>query len=227
LDLGLAAAATARAQTPAVPPPATPFSADFTVDPRRIAFLNIDMQCWFVEGYPVSAPGGRALLDRLNAFAAVCRSAGVAVVHAAHILRPDGSNMGVMREYLEPIREGMIFRGSEPSAFHPDLVIEPSDIVLEKPRFGAFQGTDLELILRGKGIDSVIVGGIATNICCETTAREAAVRDFKMFFLSDGTAASDIWGVPVEVMQQATCASLTLFGQVLTIDAMTAKIVAA
>jgi len=57
-----------------------------------------------------------------------------------------------------------------------------------KPRFGAFQGTDLELILRSRGIDTVIVTGVATNVCCDTTAREAAVRDFRVFFLSDGTA---------------------------------------
>jgi hypothetical protein len=52
--------------------------------------------------------------------------------------------------------------------------------------FGAFHGTDLELILRLRGIDAIIIAGIPTNVCCETTARKATVRDFHVFFLSDG-----------------------------------------
>jgi isochorismatase family protein/alpha/beta hydrolase family protein len=67
-------------------------------------------------------------------------------------------------------------------------VVDPRDILLDKPRYGAFHGTDLDLILRARGIDTVIIAGIATNVCCETTAREAVVRDFRVFFLSDGTA---------------------------------------
>jgi len=61
---------------------------------------------------------------------------------------------------------------------------------LEKPRFGAFHAAHLELLLRARGIDTLIITGIATNVFCETTAREAAVRDFRVFFLSDGTAST-------------------------------------
>ena len=61
---------------------------------------------------------------------------------------------------------------------------------LEKPRFGAFHGTDLELILRSRGIDSVIISGIHTTVCVDTTAREADMRDFRVFFLSDGTSTA-------------------------------------
>jgi nicotinamidase-related amidase len=66
------------------------------------------------------------------------------------------------------------------------------DVILNKPRYGGFHGTDLEMVLRSAGVDTVIISGIATNICCETTAREAAQRDFHVYFLSDGTATKEM-----------------------------------
>jgi ureidoacrylate peracid hydrolase len=137
------------------------------------------------------------------------------------------SNAGILAEYIGPIRDGMITAGAPTAALHRDLVVDPRDIYLEKPRFGAFHGTDLELVLRTRGVDSVIIGGIATNVCCEATAREASARDFRLFFLSDGTATSGIGALPPEHFQTATCATMQLFGQVLTIDEMAAKLGAA
>jgi nicotinamidase-related amidase len=66
---------------------------------------------------------------------------------------------------------------------------------------------------------------VATNVCCETPAHETAVRDFRVFFLSDGTATADMGGVPAAELQRVTCAMLGfLFAQVLTVDEMIAKI---
>ncbi|MBV8414043.1 MAG: isochorismatase family protein, partial [Verrucomicrobia bacterium] len=66
--------------------------------------------------------------------------------------------------------------------------------------------------------------GIATNVCCETTAREAMVRDFRVFFLSDGTTSFDIGDVSAAELQRATCATLGfIFAQVLTVDEMIRK----
>ena len=136
--------------------------------------------------------------------------------------------MGILGEIAPPVRQGIISRGSKSAALHKGLVVDPRDILLEKPRFGAFHATDLELILRSRGIDTIIVSGIATNVCCETTAHEAVVRDFQVFFVSDGTATSEIADVPVTELQKATCATLgLLFAQVLTVDDMIKKIFAA
>jgi nicotinamidase-related amidase len=196
---------------------------DFAVNPRTLALINVDLQNAFVEGTPVSAPDGPAVVARVNKLAAACRRAGVLVIHTAHVTRPDGSNVGVMGEII--VREGMIAKGSFTAAFHKDLKIEPADIVLEKPRFGAFHCTDLELILRSRSIDSVIISGMTTIVCAETTAREAAVRDFRVFFLSDGTSTVDINGVSRDVLVRATCAVLGVaFAQVLTVDQMIDKI---
>jgi ureidoacrylate peracid hydrolase len=101
-------------------------------------------------------------------------------------------------------------------------VVEPGDIILEKPRFGAFYGTDLELILRSRGIDTVIVSGISTGVCCDTTAREANARDFKVLFLSDGTATNH---PDPEPAQRATLELIgSLFAQVLSVDKVLLKI---
>jgi len=199
-------------------------SIDFTIDRRKTAFINVDMQNCFVEGYPVSAPDGPVLLPRLNAFAAVCRNGGIRVIHTAHVLRADGSNAGFLGKYIPPIHAGMINRGSHAAALHKDLVVDSRDIILEKPRFGAFHGTDLELMLRANNIESVIIGGIATNVCCETTAREAAARDFHVLFLSDGTATMNLGNLTAAQLQEATCTTLRLFGQVLPMKVAIAKI---
>jgi biuret amidohydrolase len=202
--------------------------AEFQVELRKLALLNVDLQNVFVQGSPIAAPDGLAVVGRINRLSAVCRRCGVAVVHTSHVTRPDGSNVGVLGEIIPPVKDGLIARGSPPAALHSSLQVEPGDILLEKPRYGAFHGTDLELILRARGIDSVIVTGIATNICAETTAREASVRDFRVFFMSDGTATSDMMGVPRAELQRATCASLAFgFAQVLSVDEMIGKLEAA
>ncbi len=198
---------------------------DFAVVPARTALLNVDMQNCFVHGSPIAAPDGPLILERVNRLAAACRRAGILVIHASIVVRPDGSNLGVLSEFSPPVREGILNKGSESAALHKGLVVDARDILLEKPRFGAFHGTDLELILRARGIDTVIISGVATNVCCETTAREAAVRDFHVFFLSDGTATAAMGNASAAELQKATCATLGfLFAQVLTVDEMIAKI---
>jgi biuret amidohydrolase len=198
---------------------------DFAVIPERTALLNIDMQNCFVEGSPIAAPDGLVILPRINRLAKACRDAGILVIHASVVLRPDGSNTGVLAQFSPPVREGILNKGTHSAALHNGLEIDPRDILIDKPRFGAFYGTDLELILRTRGIDTLIISGVATNVCCETTAREAAVRDFHVFFLSDGTATADMGGVPAAELQKVTCTTLGfLFAQVLTVDEMIAKI---
>ncbi len=198
---------------------------DFALAPERTALLNIDMQNLFVEGFQTSAPDGLATLARINQLAAVCRGAGVLVIHVSHVLRPDGSNMGILGTLHPKVRAGLLRKGGTATALHRALDRDPRDLLLEKPRYGAFHGTDLELILRGRGIDTVIISGIATNICCDTTAREAAVRDFRVLFLRDGTATSGAIDLAADVVQASTLATIDdAFGQVLSVDEAIRKI---
>lgn len=197
--------------------------ADFPIVPSNMALVNVDMQNCFVENSPVAAPGGLEVLERINRLIAACRAAGVLVVHTAHVVRPDGSNIGVMGEIVPPVNDGVIDKGSPSAELHGGLDVADGDILLDKPRFGSFHGTDLELILRARGIDTIVVTGICTNICCETTAREANVRDFRVFFLTDGTATFGIGDLTAEDIQAATCATLGFaFAQLASVDEMIA-----
>jgi biuret amidohydrolase len=201
---------------------------DFKVVPERTALVNVDLQRCFVENSPLAAPDGLAILPRINRLAAACRRSNIAVIHTRCVLRPDGANLGLMAEFTPLVRAGILNLDSPAAALHPGLVVEPGDIILDKPRFGAFYGTDLELILRLRVIDSLIISGIATNVCCETTAREAAVRDFRVFFLNDGTATFSTGDLSAADIQKSTCATLgVVFAQVLSVDEMIHKIEAA
>lgn len=143
------------------------------------------MQRRFVE----RAELGLQTLAMVNHLTAAARAVQVLVIHTRHVLRPDGSNMGLLRE-IPPIREGVLNEGASSAELHPDLVVDERDVVLNKPRFGAFHGTDLELILRAGGLDTIIITGISTPICCDTTAREAHARDIRAFVVSDATATT-------------------------------------
>jgi nicotinamidase-related amidase len=140
-------------------------------------------------------------------------------------VRADGSNTGVMGEISALVRDGIFNEGSDTVTLHADLDIAEGDIVLNKPKFSAFHGTDLEEMLRYRGIDTLIISGIATNICCETTARDAVQREFRVFFLEDGTAAYDIGDFTAAQAQRATCTALGFaFAQIITTEQIIAKI---
>jgi len=73
----------------------------------------------------------------------------------------------------------------------PELEITKSDTIIPKNTYSAFHKTHLETRLRDMGIQDLIIGGVMTNLCCETSARDAFVRNFRVFFLADGTATAD------------------------------------
>ena len=203
---------------------------NFPIEPSKTALVIVDMQNVFVEGYPFSAPGGPQVLERLSQLAEVCHGVGIQVIYTAHVVRPDHSNIGIMSNVLPPVQEGVIDDGSVSATLHSGVRVREGAIVLKKPRYGAFHGTDLELILRQKGIDTLLIGGIATNVCCEMTAREAAVRDFKVLFLSDGTATFGLpdvgfGAITAQEVQRVTCSVISFFvGQVLTVNQAIEKI---
>jgi nicotinamidase-related amidase len=198
---------------------------EFDLVPQRTALVNIDLQECFVRDSPVCAPDGPVVLAQINRLAEACRDAGITVIHTRLTSRPDGSGLGVLGETSPPARAGIFNDGTPSAQLDGALVVREGDIILDKPRFGAFFGTDLEQILRARGIDSLIIGGVATNVCCETTAREAMQRDFHVFFLSDGTATADMGEMPAAELQRASLATLGfLFAQVLTVQEMIDKI---
>ncbi len=196
----------------------------FDIDPGRTALLVVDMQNCFVADSPVAAPLGTEVARRLNRLAAACRQAGIPIIWTRHVVRPDGSNIGLLGEIISPVAAGIINDDAPTAALHPLMDVRPGDVVVGKPRFGSFHGTDLELILRSRGIDTLILGGISTNVCVDTTAREAAAREFRVLFLSDGTANFDLpdgglGPASAEELQRTACAVMAFgFAEVITVD---------
>ena len=198
---------------------------DFALNPKATALINVDMQRCFVEASPLASPAGLDLASRVNRLSASCREAGITVVHTRGWLYRDGSNTGNMADILPAFIRDFITEGNPTAEIHDAVVVDEEDWIVDKPRYGAFTRTDLESRLRSHGIDTVIVTGIATNICCETTAREASQLDFHVFFLSDGTATRDMNGESADDLQRTACANVgQVFGQIATVDEMIAKI---
>jgi ureidoacrylate peracid hydrolase len=194
---------------------------NFAVVPERLALVNIDIQNVFVEG---SAPDGLVILQRINRLAGICREVGIVVFHLRHTI-PVGIDGGVLGEIFPIVNKGFLDRDSETASFHKELIRDPRDIILEKPHYGGFYDTNLELLLRRRGVDTIIITGIETNVCCETTAREAMVRDFRVFFMSDGTTTGGVKGLSRDEVQRASLATLSNnFAQVLTVEEMIQKI---
>jgi nicotinamidase-related amidase len=198
----------------------------YEIDPNRTAFLVVDMTNDFLlEGAPVECPQGRDLLPRLNSLAESCREAGVLVIYTTHVHRADGSDMGRMADTLthladEDRRPLGLIAGTPGVEIHSDLPPGDDDVLIEKHRFSSFHDSDLETVLRVRGIDTLVIGGVATNGCCESTAREASFRDYKVIFLADGNATFDMpdmgfGAVSSEECQRVVLSTIALaFGEV-------------
>ena len=192
---------------------------DFSVDPTKMALINVDMQVAFLGGGPYSVPNATALIPNVNRLAKSCRKAGIMVVHTRHVTRPDGSNIGTLGKLIDAIQDGLLAKGSKTAELHPDLDVQTNDIILEKPRSGAFSSTDLDNVLRSHGIDTIIVSGTCTNLCCETTAREGATKDYHVFFMEDGTETFPAGGLTIEEIKHAVHVSIGIaYAKVIRID---------
>ncbi len=200
------------------------------IDLARTALVIVDMQRVFVADSPIAAPAGAEVAARLNRLAAACRQSGIPVIWTRHVVRPGGSNIGLLGEMVPPVAAGIIDEDAPTAALHELMDVHEDDIIVNKPRFGSFYATDLEVILRSNGIDMIILGGINTNVCVDTTAREAAVREFRVLFLSDGTANFDLpdgglGAVSAEDLQRAAVAVMAFgFAEVITVDEVLRRI---
>lgn len=168
------------------------------IDASRTAFVVIDMQNAFVaEGAPMEVPAARAIVPSINRIAGELRAAGGEVIWVVTTLAPQGPNAWPIyyEHFFRPERraahQGALAEGSALHALHPTLDVKPQDRTLSKNRFSAFiQGASaLEAELRERNRDTVLVGGTLTNTCCESTARDAMMRGFKVIMVLDANAA--------------------------------------
>jgi len=147
------------------------------INPGRAALLVIDMQNYF---HRISQP----ILKNLSKVIQSCRQKDVPIIFTQHGHTDPLSDGGVLGEWWGQV----ILRGTNDWEFIPEIKIESKDVVLPKKRYSGFFETDLDAVLRSRGIQDLIISGVMTNLCCETTARDAFMRDYRVFFMIDGTA---------------------------------------
>lgn len=158
-----------------------------------VALLVIDVQQeYFKPGGPAAFDSAESILPRVNQLIDGFRKAGKEVLFIKHANRADGSDAGRMGDFLSPDEADSFVEGSPEVEFHPDLDFRPDDVVVVKRRYSAFTGTDLESILRTSRTRAVVIAGLMTSFCCESTARDAHGRDYEVLFVSDANEGPDL-----------------------------------
>ena len=168
------------------------------LDAAKSALLVIDMQDTFcMPGAPGEVPLARAIVPGINRLAARLRVQGVPVVWVVHAnsLHEDRSDWEVFFNHV--VRNPEVRRrmaeslAPERQKVWHELDVAPGDITLVKNRYSAFAhgASTLERVLRNLGVDTVLVAGTKTNVCCDSTARDAMMLDFKSVLVSDCCAA--------------------------------------
>jgi len=153
---------------------------DWLPEPDKSALLVIDCQNYFVS---LPEPEGAPILPVINSLTEAFRTVDRPVIFTRHMHKKDESDTGMLGEWWGE----NIIENTWESELHESLDVKPDDIVLRKNRYNAFHGTELGEILGRHGVRDLVFTGVMTNLCCETTARDAFVRDFRVFFPADAS----------------------------------------
>lgn len=199
------------------------------IEPRKTAFVVIDMQNAFcAPGAPAEVPASRGIVERINYLARALRGAGGDVMWVVSEFdhrggRSDWENFFNYIVAAEVRSRTMSYMapGAEGTKLWHELEVAPEDSHVVKNRYSCLTpgASQLERILRSRGIEYLLIGGTKTNICCETASRDAFDLDFKVILVEDCCAAlSDREHLATleNIIQQ--------FGDVLTADEVIARL---
>ncbi|GAC1370258.1 MAG: cysteine hydrolase family protein [Ktedonobacteraceae bacterium] len=173
----------------------------------RPALLVIDVQNeYFAPHGKWVIPEGEEVLARIQELLAAFRAANSPVFH-------------IMHEALDPASP-VFRRGSAGAELHPAIETLPGEQKIVKHFPGSFAYTPLEIYLRRAGIDTLVISGYMTHLCCDTTTRQASERNFTTLFAADATGTRDLnlhgHQVSYRAIQESTLAIMNHFATVLT-----------
>jgi len=184
------------------------------------ALVVIDLQNVFMQPHlALEVPFAREIVPNVNRLAVAIRGSGGTVAWVQMTFNGIANAWPAYVQRLSPqLRESVIAqlqRGTEGHALYPELDVQPNDVMAEKTRYSAFiQGaSDLDRKLRQRGIDTLVVVGTLTNVCCESTARDAMMLNYKTILVSDANAT-----LTDEEHNAALANVLVTFGDVLSTD---------
>ncbi|HKX06613.1 MAG TPA: isochorismatase family cysteine hydrolase [Stellaceae bacterium] len=166
------------------------------LSPTRTALAVIDMQNAFcAPGAAIEVPVARSIVPNINRLAAAVRASGGMVVWVQMTIKGEADWPVFLSALVDAGNSTRILAelkpGSEGHKLWPECEALPADLVVAKNRFSAFlpSACDLCATLRARGIESVLIAGTLTNVCSESSARDAAMQDFKTTLVSDANAA--------------------------------------
>jgi len=168
-----------------------------SIDCKRTAHIIVDLQNGFMgPGQVAEIATARDIVPNVNRISAAVRQAGGLVVYIQNTFDEVAVRTWstFFDHFCSPERRARMIEafspGAEGHALWPGLDVLPGDLQVQKRRFGAFApgASDLHAILQDRGIDTLIVTGTASQVCCESTARDAMMLNYKVFFIADGNA---------------------------------------
>lgn len=157
----------------------------FTFNPADSILLIIDMQLFFLDNrshaYIPSAP---SIVPNIRKLLFAYRDAHLPVIYTRHALMHN-EKPGIMGRWWNDI-----IKNEDPqSEIISALLPQKDEIIIRKTKYSAFIGTELEDFLTIKMVKNIVICGVTTHLCCDTTARDAFMKDFTVFFVTDGTAS--------------------------------------
>jgi nicotinamidase-related amidase len=153
-------------------------------DVKKSCLLVVDMQNFFLNPKsPTFTPGGLAILPNIAKLIKAFRKRKLPVIYTTHAHKSKEIDGGILGWWWE----GMVIENTKDAEIHPELTPLLEEKIISKHRYSAFYNTDLEIVLRCLGITDLVICGVMTNLCCESTTRDAYFRDLRVFFLLDAT----------------------------------------
>jgi ureidoacrylate peracid hydrolase len=162
--------------------------------PANTAVVVVDMQNIWVHPHGARyLPASEDIVPRIQELLRYCHGKKIPIVYLHTTKRKDLADVGIFADIKphthDADNEWSNFEGTPGAEIYEPLKPTDDDILVKKFRYNGFYGTQLENLLRALGRDTIAITGVATNVCCDSTARDGAMRDFKVVFLSDCSAS--------------------------------------